>query len=135
MRIVAISRPGFSSILAISIALRFPSSFHFSRSTRRRAKSAVSVAEKKAERRNRKGRRRTFTAASTAAALREMREALRERRPCENGAVRTAYADPGFRRHLPDGRRRRGERAGGPDEPPAKARADRHQQFVILSAR
>jgi len=55
MKIVAISRLGVSSIFPITPATRFPSFFHFMKSTRRSAKNAVSVAEKKADARKRRG--------------------------------------------------------------------------------
>src|SRR3990172_1969928 len=70
MKIVAISRLGVSSIFPITPATRFPSFFHFMKSTRRSAKNAVSVAEKKADARKRRGRRSNFMERSLPRALR-----------------------------------------------------------------
>src|SRR5512140_1009593 len=135
-KIVAISRLGFESICAIRSARRFPSSFHFRRSTRRRANSAVSVAEKKAEARKRKGRRIAFMPASAGPALRgrEVTESRRERGALEPRTVRAPDANPRGLRHRADQGRSRRERARHAQEARAPRGTDGHQQLVILPA-
>src|SRR5512143_13308 len=133
-KIVAINRLGLESIRAIHPARRSPSSFHFRRSTRRSAKSAVSVAEKKAEARKRKGRRIAFTGPSACPALpgRKVVESGRESRPFDPRTVRAADADPRGLRHRPDQGRARREGAGEAKKVRAPGGTDGHQEFVIL---
>src|SRR5512142_690588 len=135
-KIVAISRFGLESIFMIRSARRSPSSFHFRRSTRRRANIAVSVAEKKAEARKRKGRRTAFMESSARPVFpgRKVDEPGREPRPFDPRPVRPPDADPRGLRHRADRGRARREGAGGAQKARPARGTDGHHQFVILTA-
>src|SRR5512141_202839 len=135
-KIVAISRFGLESIFMMRSARRSPSSFHFRRSTRRRENNAVSVAEKKAEARKRKGRRIAFTGSSACPVFpgREVDDSGREFRPFDPRTVRAPDADPRDLRHRSEQGRARREGAGGAQKARPARGTDGHHQLVILPA-